>query len=93
MTGTSDYLEFDEINPHLGLWQSETSVSASERAWEAWLTKVERALGPDPKGRTDEMRETLSYSIDYALDAFNDGMEPKTFAAEVRAGDHTPIAS
>lgn len=78
--------DLSEINPHLGLWQSENHVSASERAWDAWLVKVENALGVDPSGKTDETRDVFSYSVDFALDAFNEGVKAEDFARDVKAG-------
>jgi hypothetical protein len=86
----SDHLDFDEINPHLGLWQSETYEGPEERRWYAWLDKVERELGVE-KGRTDEQREVYPYSIDYALDDFRAGMTAKQFANDVRSGMHQLI--
>lgn len=85
-----DVRDFGEINPHAGLWQSETCETPFEQRWNAWLSKVEKALGVE-RGRTDEMRDVHPYSIDYALDDFRAGMSPETFANEVRCGKHQLI--
>jgi len=73
--------DLDEMNPHLALAFSESYVSPRERKWEAWTAKVEKILGHDLDGDQD----TDGYSLDYAHDAFADGLTAEEYAAEVRA--------
>ena len=73
-------MHLSEINPHYALLQSESYVSPTERAWEAWCKKVEKLLGHDLDG--NQRRD--GYSLDYAHDAFADGVAPETYVAEVR---------
>ena len=48
------------FDSHLATWQAETAVPASERAWLAWIGRVEALLGHSADGdqRTD------GYSMD-----------------------------
>ena len=64
---------------HLELWQSETYVSASEAAWLDWAKQVEAKLGHSLDG--DQAED--GYSIDYAYDAFADGVSVDDYCAEV----------
>ncbi len=68
-----------DVNPHLALWQSETHVSASERAWDRWVAKVEKLLGHPLDG--DQDRD--GYSLDFANDCFNDGVTAEEYALDV----------
>ncbi len=71
--------DISEINPHLGLWQSENFVSASERAWNAFVAHVEKTLGHSLDG--DE--KTEGYSMDGACAAFEAGLTAAEYVAEV----------
>jgi hypothetical protein len=70
-----------EINPHLALWQSENYVSPTEARWYAWVRAVELKLGHSLDGN----QQTDGYSLDYAHDAFADGVTVADYVAEVRA--------
>lgn len=74
-------LDLDEINPHLALWRSETYVNQGEKAWEAWVKKVERLLGHSLDGN----QKTDGYSLDFAYEAFLEGDTPADHVVEVRA--------
>lgn len=74
-------LDLDEINPHLGLWQSENYVSPHELAYEAWLVAAEKKLGHDLDG--NQFRD--GYSLDYAYDFFADGLTVDEYVADVWA--------
>lgn len=78
-----------EINPHLALWQSESYVSPSERAWERWVKKVERALGHTIDG--DQDRD--GYSLDFACDFFDNGGTVEEYVAEVIAEKAARVAA
>jgi hypothetical protein len=58
----------------------ESYVSASERAWLAWVKIVEKILGHSIDG--DQERD--GFSLDYAYDAFAADATPAEYAAEVR---------
>lgn len=68
-----------ECNPHLALWASENHVSPRERAWEAWVAKVEKLLGHDLDGN----QERDGYSLGFAHDHFWAGDTPEQYVAEV----------
>lgn len=69
------------FDSHLATWQAETAVPASERAWLAWIGRVEALLGHSADGdqRTD------GYSMDgfYALWKRGD-MSPEQAVFETR---------
>jgi hypothetical protein len=71
--------DISEINPHLGLWQSETYVSPSERAWLAWVAAAEKLIGHSLDG--DET--TDGYSLDGAYAAFEANLTAAEYVAEV----------
>lgn len=71
--------DISEINPHLGLWQSENYESPDERAYYRWVHKVEKALGHSIDGN-----EGLDgYSLDTASDYFDAGLTVDEYIAEV----------
>ena len=72
-----------EINPHLALWQSENWVSPVERAWEAWLRRVETLVGHHLDGH--QARD--GYSLDWAYGAFEAGETATSYSVEVMAAD------
>lgn len=74
-------LDFSEINPHLGLWQSENYESPFEKRWMRWSDQVEKLLGHDLDG--DEASD--GYSIDGAFANFEAGETAENYVAEVRA--------
>ncbi len=79
--------DLSEINPHLALWQSETAVDSSERAWLRWIAKVERPVGHDMDG--DEAVD--GYSLDFAYDVFSWGdYTPEEYIAEFYKGVGAP---
>lgn len=47
--------------------------------FELWAAKVEKIIGHDLDGD----QQTDGYSLDYALDAFNDGLTPAQYAAAI----------
>lgn len=61
--------------------RSESYVSPTEKRWFAWGKKVEKLLGHDLDGN----QATDGYSLDYAHDAFADGMSEAAYVAEVLA--------
>lgn len=73
--------DYSECNPHLALWASENYVSPTERAWEAWVSKVEKKLGHSLDGN----QTTDGYSLDYAYDYWRNGDAVDTYVADVRA--------
>lgn len=78
-----------EINPHLALWQSESYVSPSERAWERWVKKVEKLVGHSIDG--DQDRD--GFSLDYACDCECAGMSPEEYALEIAAEKAARVAA
>lgn len=68
-------------HPHYMLLQSESYVSQEERRWLAWVAKVEAILGHPLDGD----QKTDGYSLDFANDAFADGLTPREYAEEVRS--------
>lgn len=75
--------DLSEINPHLGLWQSENYVSPVERAWERWVRQVEKLVGHDLDG--DQRRD--GYSLDMAYGAFEAGETAISYSVEVMSAD------
>lgn len=71
--------DLSEINPHLALWASENYVSPGERAWEAWVRKLERLIGCDLDGNQD----SDGYSLDFAYAEFEAGIKAAVYAADV----------
>lgn len=69
-----------EINPHLALAASESYESPAERAWYAWVRKVERLLGHDLDGH--QVRD--GYSLDFAYSAWEAGEKAEAYVDEVR---------
>lgn len=67
----------------------ESYVSPRERAWERWVAKVEKLLGHDLDGNQDRD----GYSLDYAYDAFADGLSVAEYAAEVQSGRGAQVAT
>lgn len=65
---------------HLEFAQSESYVSPREREWERWVQRVEKLLGHSLDG--NQQRD--GYSLDYANDAFEDGLKPADYVFEVR---------
>lgn len=59
--------------------RSESYVSPSEKRWLAWVRKAEKLLGHDLDG--NQNRD--GYSLDFAHDAFMDGVTADQYAAEV----------
>ena len=72
--------DFSTINPHLALWQSENSVSLSEREWFRWVRKAEKALGHTLDGN----QATDGYSLDYAHDYWLNGDPVDVYVTDVR---------
>lgn len=66
-----DIFEFHEIERE----------ALKESAFEKWAARVEKILGHDLDGN----QETDGYSLDFSLDAFNEGMTPGAYAATVRS--------
>jgi hypothetical protein len=58
--------------------QGESFVSEGEKAWFRWVKKVEKLLGHSLDGD----QEKDGYSLDYAHDAFMDGLTAEQYAAE-----------
>ena len=65
---------------HIELWQSETHVSKSERAWLKYIKAVEVKLGHDLDGDQD----VDGYSIDTCHDFFCDGADVEQAVSEFR---------
>ena len=74
-------LDFDEINPHRALWQSETHVSTEERRWERFCRQLEAKLGHGLDG--DQTVD--GYSLDYLFGLFEHGYTVAEAATEVAA--------
>lgn len=66
---------------HAEFVASESHVSPGERAWLAWVRRVEAILTHDLDGN----QERNGYSLDFANDAFHDGLTAEEYAAEVKA--------
>ncbi len=66
---------------HAEFAAGESYVSPRERTWLKWVKRVEKILGHDLDG--DQDRD--GYSLDYAHDAFADGLSAEEYAAEARA--------
>ncbi len=81
MSYDDTHLDLDEINPHLGLLISENYVPFYEKAWFAWLRKVERMLGHGLDGN----QIADGYSLDYAADAFDGRQTAEDYFLEVTA--------
>lgn len=72
----------DDLNEHpfAVFMAGESHVSASEKAWLRWVKQVERLLGHSLDGD----QEVDGYSLDFAHDAFCDGLSPQDYVDEVR---------
>lgn len=77
-----DVEDIRETNPHAALWASENYVSPSEKAWLAWVKKVERLLGHDLDGHQDRD----GYSLDFAYAEWEAGVSAEAYAKQVE--DH-----
>lgn len=66
-----DFIEFHRY---------EIDAATKSSPFEKWAIKVEAILGHDLDGDQD----TDGYSIDFAFDAFNNGLTPKAYAASVK---------
>lgn len=73
--------ELGEINPHLGLWQSETFVSDNEREWLRYVRRAEKLLGHSIDGN----EATDGYSLDRCNDYFTNCDEVEIYVADVIA--------
>lgn len=72
----------DDLNEHpfAVFMAGESYVSPLEKAWLAWVKKVESLLGHSLDGD----QEKDGYSLDYAHDAFSDGVSAKEHVEEIR---------
>ncbi|ELR10218.1 hypothetical protein GMDG_08729 [Pseudogymnoascus destructans 20631-21] len=77
-----------EEHPHFQLLHSESYESPTERAWLRWTKQVEKLLGHSLDG--NQQRD--GYSLDYAHDAFADGVSVTDYVQEVCA-DKAAIAA
>ena len=68
------------FDSHLATWQAETAVPASERAWLAWIGRVEALLGHSADGdqRTD------GYSMDGFYELWQRGRSPELALVLIR---------
>lgn len=66
-------------HPFMDFVASESHVSAGDRAWERWVNRAERELGHSLDGN----QERDGYSVDYAYDAWKDGVSVDDYVAEV----------
>lgn len=73
--------DFDEVNPHLALCQSESYVSPEEKRWESFLRELEKRLVLD---HLDGDQDEDGYSMDLAFDMFTDGLSARSAATEFR---------
>jgi hypothetical protein len=71
----------DDLNDHpFAIFMAgESYVSDTERAWLAWVKKVEALLGSSLDGD----QEKDGFSLDYANDAFEDGVSAEDYFAEI----------
>lgn len=69
---------------HLEVAQIESQASEADVVWEAWCARVETLLGGsiDGEGRPSEA-DYNGYSLDEALDRFEEGWSPDRYYAEV----------
>lgn len=88
MAGTNDYLEFDEINPHLGLYQREVYQTAGDRAWDRFVNKVEKLVGREIDGDEGD-----GVALEYAYDAFRKGLTPDQYVRATRAAEEARALS
>lgn len=65
--------------------RSESFVSDGEREFEAWVKSVEALIGHSLDG--DQDRD--GYSIDFAHDAFADGLTPSEYAQDISGFHHS----
>jgi hypothetical protein len=68
-------------HPFEALRRSESYVSPGEREWLRWVAKAEKLAGHDLDGNQDRD----GYSLDYAYDAFCDGLTAADYLAEIKA--------
>lgn len=67
------------MSRHLEIWQLETFASPREQDWLKWVAVVESLLGHSLDG--NQMSD--GYSLDYAADAFADGVSPQEYVEEI----------
>jgi hypothetical protein len=65
-----NHMEFAELE----------SRSLGKNGWQIWAEKVEKILGHDLDGNQD----TDGYSMDYAFAAWNNGLMPFEYVAQVK---------
>lgn len=70
-----------ETNPHAALLASESYESPSDRAWAAYVRKIEKKLGHSIDGN----QATDGYSLDYAYDYWINCDDVDVYVADVIA--------
>lgn len=66
-----DFMEFHRYEIDAAIYVS---------PWEKWVKRVEKILGHDLDGNQD----TDGYSLDFALECFDEGMTAEQYAASVQ---------
>lgn len=76
-------MTYEDLNDHpFAIFMAgESFISDGERAWLAWVKKVEKLLGHSLDGD----QETDGYSMDFAYDEFENGLTPEHYVADIRA--------
>ena len=79
---------YTENDTHMQTYEAESRSAQADRAFDIFVAKAEKLLGLKP-GNLDGNEATDGYSIDGAVDAFQEGLTVEEYVEAVKAKQET----